>query len=194
MDKQFETVFEEFWEIEPLEFEPINAFYLEHKMYLENVQFNDEENFKKYKEIISDIAKTYAIAEKYEISLPLLKKAIGLKEDVKGNYFWLGMTYFNLNKPILAHYYFLKCKEDYAENEEFDKVLIITKKETLQKIYNVRDYVLACVLGLLLAYKWRVGEFEAPWLKTLYRVVTWYAYAYMLYYTYKYIRYKLKKK
>lgn len=193
MDEKFEKVAREFFEIEPLDFEPINSFYLKHKEYLKTVVLNDEYDIERYKDIISEIANTYAANEKYEYAIPLLKKAILLKKDVKLNYSWLGIAHFNLDKPIWAYYYYSKCGKDYPL-EDFDKVLLIVKKKMLSKLYDIWIYIYLVLFSSLAVYKWFFGGIENYWLNIFYYILLAYSIIISLNYAYQYFKFKAKNK
>ena len=194
MDEYFEQVKADFLEVEPLDFEQTAVFYQKYKIYLEEANFNDEDDFKKYKEIISEIAKTYAIAKKYDVSTPLLRKAIRLKEDVKGNYFWLGMTYFNLDKPVLAYYYLSKGKPSGSETGDFAIFMKIVKGKVHKKLFDVWIYLYVIMFAPLVAYKWIFGEIEIYWVSVLYNILLAYSIIHSIVYAYQYFKFKAQKK
>ncbi len=194
MDEYFEQVKADFLEVEPLDFEQTEVFYQKYKTYLEDANFNDGDDFKKYKEIISEIAKTYAIAQKYDVSTPLLKKAIRLKEDVKGNYFWLGMTYFNLDKPILAYYYLSSGKPSSSETGDFAIFMKIVKGKVHKKLFDIWIYLYVIMFAPLVAYKWIFGEIEIYWVSVLYNILLAYSIIHSIIYAYQYFKFKSQKK
>lgn len=134
----FEEIVAEFLELEPLDYGQLSVFYKKYEGFLRTFEPENKSDKEYYNMILEDIGVTYALANEYEIAVPLFRKIIkhGGKE-VNTARFWMGIYYFGSNKFLRAFISFLRGEKKWQQGEHYEFVFKISKVKAIKKVLGI---------------------------------------------------------